>query len=800
MKHRRIVTVFLILVIALTTFACSGPEEKKMKFFNKGKALYEKEEFTKAGLEFRNALQIDPNFADAYFWLGRVEMKKGNPRKAFGAFNKAIDLDPDHVEALIQVATILSFARQPEKALEKIDAALSIDSTSEDALLTKSTILLSQKRIEEAEMILRNLIETGCTRPRVYQYLALAYDFRDDPSGSESIIREGIEKNPTNVNLQLRLAKLLESQERYDEAEKLLLNVCDIDETNRLKHKTTLANFYWNTDQQDKARQLLKEIVEDDPLNETRWLTIIKFYIGNRMFDDAEQQYKAGIEQINDSFTLRIGLAELYSNTKRLDEAITLLEDTLTLDKDPAAPGILRTKNALAKIYFAKKDLNQADAYAQEVLAESPRDRTALFIQGGIALSQSKPDIAVASFRSVVSDNPEFTPAYLKLAQAHLMNRDLELAEETLKTALRVKSVADVHRSLARVLTLKEKYLEAEEHLRIVLAATPDDPQVHSDLGDVFFAAKDIEEAEKQYQQVVLLAPDKPAGHLRLSRLYQSQKDWAKAASELETAYRLSNESPQILATLVRLYLYQGNNDAALEICKRYTEDHPDSPVGFALLGRIYAGKENYSEAEAAFKMAISIQPMWPVPYNDIANLYLRQGKTDAAIKEFKDALAANPQNPGAYLMLGQLYEQMDDRNKAIAIYEEGIANVADFWAAQNNLAFLLAESSKKKADLERALEMAENALETRPGNPMITDTLGWVHYKLGNTDQALGFIQTAVSEDEDNAAINYHMGLLLFETDQADQARPYFEKAVSSTEDFIGKDNAKKLLEELSK
>ena len=55
--------------------ACSGPEEKKLKFYNKGKALYEKGDYVKAKLEFKNAIQIDPKYADAYYMMGMIAFK-----------------------------------------------------------------------------------------------------------------------------------------------------------------------------------------------------------------------------------------------------------------------------------------------------------------------------------------------------------------------------------------------------------------------------------------------------------------------------------------------------------------------------------------------------------------------------------------------------------------------------------------------------------------------------------------------------------------------------------------------------
>ena len=51
-----------------------------------------------AALELKNAIQIDPKFADAYYMLGMVELKRGNPKDAYGYLNKATQLAPDNMK------------------------------------------------------------------------------------------------------------------------------------------------------------------------------------------------------------------------------------------------------------------------------------------------------------------------------------------------------------------------------------------------------------------------------------------------------------------------------------------------------------------------------------------------------------------------------------------------------------------------------------------------------------------------------------------------------------------------------
>jgi tetratricopeptide (TPR) repeat protein len=195
---------------------------------------------------------------------------------------------------------------------------------------------------------------------------------------------------------------------------------------------------------------------------------------------------------------------------------------------------------------------------------------------------------------------------------------------------------------------------------------------------------------------------------------------------------------------------------------------------------------------------AIEIKPQWSDPYNALAQLYLAQRKSDVAIEKFRTALKANPKNPAAYLLLGQVYEGIKDFPNAIAVYEQGVANIPKFWVAENNLAFLLAEQSSKKSDLEKALLLAQNALKERPGEFGITDTMGWIYFKMGDTNQALGFMHTALEKAPDNPDINYHMGAILAKTGKTSEAKQYLQKALASNQKFYGKDDAAQLLSSL--
>src|SRR4030042_2528926 len=132
-----VLRVFILLLLFGLTANCGGPEEKKMKFFNKGKALYEKGDYVRAELEFKNSVQIDPKFADGHYMLGMTALRRGNIRGAHGSLSKTLELSPDHVDAQAHLGRLLLRTGKLDEAMEKAEAGLKVQRAHPEALLLK---------------------------------------------------------------------------------------------------------------------------------------------------------------------------------------------------------------------------------------------------------------------------------------------------------------------------------------------------------------------------------------------------------------------------------------------------------------------------------------------------------------------------------------------------------------------------------------------------------------------------------------------------------------------------------------
>ena len=223
-----------------------------MKFFNRGKALYEEGQYVKAGLEFKNALQIDPKFAEGYYMLGRVEQKRGNLKRAFAGFRKAVALNPDLLDAQAQYGKLLLLSGATDEAGQKAEMVLAKEPDNTKALMLKASILLKREDFSGAIDLSEKLLALDIKNPEIYQTLAAAHVKNKDLEAAEKAYRDGIAANPEAVALHLGLVKFYSDNKQTMKTADVLKKIIEL-EPKKVNYVFSLANLYWEAGRQDTA-------------------------------------------------------------------------------------------------------------------------------------------------------------------------------------------------------------------------------------------------------------------------------------------------------------------------------------------------------------------------------------------------------------------------------------------------------------------------------------------------------------------------------------------------------------------
>ena len=103
-----------------------------------------------------------------------------------------------------------------------------------------------------------------------------------------------------------------------------------------------------------------------------------------------------------------------------------------------------------------------------------------------------------------------------------------------------------------------------------------------------------------------------------------------------------------------------------------------------------------------------------------------------------------------------------------------------DYHHAYNALGYSLADRNIR---LPEARELIQKALEYAPGDPFISDSLGWVEFRLGNRSEALRILDSAYKTKPD-PEIAAHLGEVLWTIGQRDRALTIWKEGLLLSSD----------------
>jgi tetratricopeptide (TPR) repeat protein len=235
------------------------------------------------------------------------------------------------------------------------------------------------------------------------------------------------------------------------------------------------------------------------------------------------------------------------------------------------------------------------------------------------------------------------------------------------------------------------------------------------------------EELGLAYLQLALyLEPRHPLALLSLADLYETMK---KPQLAIEMYGRVPADSPlhrnaeiQLAANLDSLE----KTDEAKEHLRKLIEENPADMEAIMMLGHIERSRKQYADCATTYSRVIDqlqnpTRANWNVFYSrGICNE--RNKNWPGAEADFKKALELFPDRADVLNYLG--YSWVD----------QGI-------------------------NLEEGMNMIRRAVEQKPDDGYIVDSLGWAYFRLGNYDEAVKHLERAVEIRPEDPTINDHLG-----------------------------------------
>src|SRR5580692_9914692 len=99
--------VLCSLVAALLTGCSRDPNVRKQKYFESGERYFEKAKYREAAIQYSNAIQVDPRFANAHYHLALAFLRLSQETRAYQELSRTLELDPDNYEARLDLTNLL---------------------------------------------------------------------------------------------------------------------------------------------------------------------------------------------------------------------------------------------------------------------------------------------------------------------------------------------------------------------------------------------------------------------------------------------------------------------------------------------------------------------------------------------------------------------------------------------------------------------------------------------------------------------------------------------------------------------
>ncbi len=160
-----------------------------------------------------------------------------------------------------------------------------------------------------------------------------------------------------------------------------------------------------------------------------------------------------------------------------------------------------------------------------------------------------------------------------------------------------------------------------------------------------------------------------------------------------------------------------------------------------------------------------------------VARVYERVGRSEQAVSTSFEALALNPRSDRGQLSLASILQDNGREAEAEGIYRTVLERSPSSAFALNNLAFLLARSGRK---LDEALEFANRAVALAGNDFAFLDTLGWVHFQLGDGQAAIELLQRAIRQNPFDPEILHHAGDIARSTGDSELAHEYYQHSLA--------------------
>lgn len=497
-------------------------------------------------------------------------------------------------------------------------------------------------------------------------------------------------------------------------------------------------------------------------------------------FAQAILDYQEAIRDYRDPAILD-AMAQDYMRLGKSDMAIETAHDAITL-----APRNIDYRRTLAQAFLSGYEADSAKVeYSNIISIDSTQ------VEDLIMLAQlnqrSNPSKAAELYQKALELNGPDIPTMMQLVQIYNSMNKFDKSIDVLQEMLKVDpSNEGIKEALSDLYLQTDRNKEALNILNDLMRSHSGDFNLKARAATVYLRMKDIGKADSLIDVVFSSDSSRADAKFAIAQFY---------LDEMQHDSAIVSFARQIFSRLIALYpndarsylvaglgaSYSNQDSLAETLLSKSISIDSTNQNSWQAIAVLYYQKNNFEKMAKAMSHAVNIFP-GDFRLNLFYGLALnRSGRNAEAVRPLEKAVSLNPTDMDALSTLALVYEALNRYDDAYRIYETALKVDGKNSLILNNYAYSLSE---RGLDLEKALKMAQLAVQLDPKNSAYLDTIGWVYFKLGDYKNAESYVKEALSirtqpGDGSPATLEEHLGDIYAKMGDTKKAVEYWEKAL---------------------
>ncbi|MEM7360802.1 MAG: tetratricopeptide repeat protein [Pseudomonadota bacterium] len=394
---------------------------------------------------------------------------------------------------------------------------------------------------------------------------------------------------------------------------------------------------------------------------------------------------------------------------------------------------------------------------------------------GGVLLRQRNGDVAIAIAQRYVTEYPDSAQVALSATYVAENFENSALAEEWLERALALKPDWDLAAQMkANILRRQGKHEERSNYIQQFVANNPSSVGMRINFAAELAREENYLEALELMQAVLEDDPKNVSALTYSAALAQQLKQMELAKDYYKKALRIDPKNDEIRWTLAR-YAVQ---EEKYQLAEQYYEQIESQENYFRAQLQIANMRYHTLGLKGAIDTLRALAPRTEAEYVDRATtrhyLLMQENQYEEAFGAINETLAYLPENLDLVYARALVASELHELETAEQDYKFILSQQPNHANALNAFGYTLADQTER---FDEARELIEKALELRPEDAHILDSMGWVLFRLQQYDEAIDYLRQAY-ETMPEAEVAAHLGEVYWVTGETDKAKAIWREA----------------------